>query len=298
MPNKPREIINRLEAGKTLREIMTHLKKEINNPDFLIHGKVVGAKGEFILYEAFWDRLKDKIGSASFEKIISSLKKVDKTLLEEVALGEWHTILNFDLKKARITESVSVPRSGNIVVPISLDGTAQIRFNSVTGHSFDLTEYQPIKIDYEELYLSNTAQTGKYLQLLIGKGDFEFPKQASGGVRRTLVCTNVHLPYTERLLQSNAYYRSDAFDALQYSRVILLSYSTVASAANGVEIQQSMDGTNWDYSTQYTALAGVGLAASVELVARYVRIVYQNGPASQNIPGGEFRLTALARSMP
>jgi len=254
----------------------------------------IEAEGEFTLYEAFWEKLKDIVGAASFDTLISSLEQIDKTLLQQVALGEWHDILDLPLKKPRVNEEIPVPHPGNIVVPISLDGTAQIRFDEPGEPSFDLIHYQPIKVDFKKLYLTNTAQTGKYLQLLIGKGDFEFPKQAAGGVRRTLVCTNIHLPDIDRILHSNAYYRSDWFDALQYSRVTLLSYSAEASAVNGVEIQQSMDGEHADYSTQYTAAAGVGLAASVELVARYVRIVYHNGGTWQT----EFRLTALARSMP
>lgn len=246
------------------------------------------AEGEFTLYDIFWDKLEEKIGSASFEKVISSLKNIDQTLLEGIAFGEWHDVLNFDLSSRQVNKSVRVPKLGNIVIPISLDGTAQIRFDEATEPSFDLIHYQPIKINYEKLFLSNTAQSGKKLQLLIGKGDFEFPKEGRSGAGRIVL---VHTTVT---LATGEYYTSSVFDALNYSRVTLLCYCQVGSTPNGVEIQQSMDGTNWDYTTAYTAAGGTALAASVELVARYVRLRWR-----QAGPGGfPLRLALLARFTP
>ncbi|MBA7627718.1 hypothetical protein ES703_35185 [subsurface metagenome] len=217
---------------------------------------------------------------------------------------EWLEARELNLGTARNGKAVDgIPpmgyESGNYIKVVSLEGKATLMLDTLGSQEFDLTKVTEYKQLFHQVFVSNAAQTGKKLVLILGRGDFSFPESPEkGGGGKALVCTNVHLPYTERLLQSNAYYRSDWFDVLNYSRVTLLSYSTVASAANGVEIQQSMDGEHADYSTRKTAEAGVGLPLTVELVARYVRIVYHNGPASQNIPGGEFRLTALARSMP
>lgn len=216
---------------------------------------------------------------------------------------EWLQRRDINLSTARDAQPVNMipPQgfdSGNYIKVVSLDGEATLRLDTLGDKDFDLTVYSEFKQLFHDVYITNTAQSGKNLVLALGRGDFSFPEapEKGGGGGRALVCTNIHLSDYDRLLGANEYYRPDSFDGLNYSRVNLLSYSNVASAANGVEIQQSMDGENWDYSTQYTALAGVGLAASVELIARWVRIVYQNGPATQR--GGDFRLTALARSMP
>jgi len=188
--------------------------------------------------------------------------------------------------------------SGNYIKVITLDGEATLRLDTLGAHEFDLTKTTEFKQLFHKVLVTNAAQSGKKLILVLGRGDFSFPEAPEKKERRTLVCTNIHLPSAERLLRRQGWgpslYRSDVFDALNYSRITLLSYSDVASATDGVEIQQSMDGEHWDYSTQYTTLAGVALATSVELVARYVRVLYQNGDATQQ----EFRLTALARSMP
>lgn len=87
------------------------------------------------------------------------------------------------------------------------------------------------------------------------------------------------------LLGANASVATTAFDAvsLGVKRVALLTYSDVASATDGVQIQQSTDGVNWDYASKFTASAGAGLAASVEIIARYVRFYYLNGATAQTV---------------
>lgn len=135
-----------------------------SNPN--VDGKIT-AEGEFTLYDSLFEKLKD----------ILSIEQITKILLEDVAIGEWHDILNFDLSSIRVNKEIPILRPGNIVRPLSLDGTAQVRFDNIAAHSFDLIEHRPIKIDYGTLYLSNAAQAGMSLLLLIGKGDFQTPAQ-------------------------------------------------------------------------------------------------------------------------
>lgn len=246
-----------------------------SNPN--VDGKIT-AEGEFTLYDSFFEKLKD----------IISVEQIVKILLEDVAVGEWHDILDLPLKTPRADAELPVPHPGNVVIPISLDGTAQVKFDEPGEPSFDLAQYQPIRLDFKKLYLSNTAQDGKYLKLLIGKGDFQFPLEGGAGVRRTI------LVQINQNLGTGQTWTSDAFDVLNYGRVTLLGQSVVASFANGVRIQQSIDGTNWDYSTDYTAVANTGVAASVELVARYVRVSWRHAAGQQ----GYVRLALIARSMP
>lgn len=236
----------------------------------------ISAEGEFTLYKEFWKDLKN---SLSIEQII-------KILLEDVAIGEWHDILNFDLSAARVNQDIPVPQPGNIVLPISLDGTAQVRFDNIAAHIFNLSQYQPIKIDYETLYLSNAAQAGKNLKLLIGKGDFQFPLEGGVGAQRVVIASTL-----ETAIDGYADYSFPWFDALNYGRVILACQSTGGSIANGLEVQQSIDQTQVDVTSQFTIVANVGQGVSVEIVARYVRIRYRR-------LAGSVRLVAWARPTP
>ena len=61
-------------------------------------------------------------------------------------------------------------------------------------------------------------------------------------------------------------------EAMSFSRVTGLAWANQASAANGLTIQQSLDGINWDYISEWTLSDSTELAFSVELIARYVRL--------------------------
>lgn len=247
----------------------------------------VEAEGEFTLYDSFWEKLKDMIGEASFEAIVEHLQELKTVLLEDIALGDWHAVLNFELTAERVNESIDVSKPGNIILPISLAGTAQVRLDSPTNQSWDLVEYQPIKLNYEQLFLSNVAQAGESLRLLIGRGDFTFPQQAAAGMSgKAIVASTIVTPIT--FLQT---YNYPWFDALNYGRVVVVCYTTGGAAANRLRVEQSIDQAQVDYFTNYVVNAGVGFAASVEVVARYVRIAYVHA-------GGAVRMVAMARPQP
>jgi len=163
-----------------------------------------------------------------------------------------------------------------------------LRLDTQGDEEFDLAQQTELKLLYHQLFITNTAQTGRTLVLSLGRGDFGFPGSPQKREQKIIIAS------TTTPLAGAGVYTSDAFDSLNYGRVTLLVLSDVISAANGVEIQQSIDGTNWDYATQNTALSGVGLAVSAETVGRWVRISYTNGGVAQTT----FRLAALARAMP
>lgn len=61
-------------------------------------------------------------------------------------------------------------------------------------------------------------------------------------------------------------------DALEFSRISLLCMADQATAADGLTVEQSIDGENWDYISEWTTVGSTEFAASVQLVARYVRV--------------------------
>lgn len=92
-------------------------------------------------------------------------------------------------------------------------------------------------------------------------------------------------------LGANAVFTGTAFEVTKYSVVNVGVFSDVPSATNGVKVEFSPDGTNWDHShsTTYSAATGVGYIFNVEY--KYARVVYTNGGAAQ----GSFRLQTIAK---
>ena len=68
-------------------------------------------------------------------------------------------------------------------------------------------------------------------------------------------------------------------------------YSDQASATNGLSIQQSSDGTNWDHTDDYTIPAANGKNFSINPHANYLRVVYTNGGVEQTA----FRLQTMCK---
>ena len=184
--------------------------------------------------------------------------------------------------------------SGNYIRVLSLDGTASMRLDTLGSHEFELTVFTEEKLLFHKVLITNTAQPGKKLILSLGRGDFEF-LEATQKVQPADIQAQLRTVVAGSItpLGANGVYESPAFDALNYSRITLLAFSDQASAADGVQVQQSIDGEDdhWDYSTDYTLAAGAPIAATIELVARYVRARYTNGATPQDT----FRLAALAR---
>jgi len=64
-----------------------------------------------------------------------------------------------------------------------------------------------------------------------------------------------------------------------------------ASATDGLSIQQSSDGTNWDHDDNYTVAAGANKNYSINPHAKWFRVVYTNGGTIQ----GYFRLQSICK---
>lgn len=94
---------------------------------------------------------------------------------------------------------------------------------------------------------------------------------------------------TETPLGVSAVFTGTSVDALQYGTIIVSVFSDVASATNGLSIQQSKNATNWDVTDTYTISAGASSKISVPRQEQYVRVVYTNGGTGQ----AAFRLSTI-----
>lgn len=83
------------------------------------------------------------------------------------------------------------------------------------------------------------------------------------------------------------------YDGLSASSYSVSVFSNVASATDGLSIQQSSDGTNWDLTDTYTVPAATGKVFVPQKAARYMRVVYTNGGTLQT----SFRLQVIANSI-
>lgn len=241
----------------------------------------LGVEGEFTLYERFWTRLQNLLAT-------DLSKKLGVILEKEL---DWYEFKDFDLVDARQDNEVkNFPAGGNILIPITLTGTAQVAFDRPTSHSFELSQYEPLRLRFTKFYLSNSAQAGKTLRLLVGNGDFELDKKVTEPVdiqaqlRSEVVNTNT-------ALGANGSYTSDSFDALNHSILTVMAFADQASATDGLKIQESIDNISWEDATEESVSANTLKRITCGISARYIRIKYTNGAVAQ----GTFRLMALAR---
>ncbi len=105
---------------------------------------------------------------------------------------------------------------------------------------------------------------------------------AASAVRSgTLDNENIRIDQSTALLTNNSTYTSNTFTHAGFARVTGLIFSDQAGSLN---IDQSTDGTNWDYSTTVGVAANTGTAFSVELVTTNARVRFQNtGGGTQTV---------------
>ena len=102
---------------------------------------------------------------------------------------------------------------------------------------------------------------------------------------------NIEFFSTTTPLGIGGVFTSSSIEILSYGKISGLCFADQASAANGLEIQQSLDDTNWDFSTQFSVVASTGFSFSVPVTGRFVRIRYTNGAVAQTT----FRLSGLLK---
>lgn len=90
-------------------------------------------------------------------------------------------------------------------------------------------------------------------------------------------------------LLADATFTGTATDILDFGFVFITVFSDVASATDGLSVEQSSDGTNWDNTDTFTIPANTGKTYSFQPAAKFFRVVYTNGGTNQ----GAFRLQTV-----
>lgn len=90
-------------------------------------------------------------------------------------------------------------------------------------------------------------------------------------------------------LTANSVFTGTSDDTINYNEIRVSVFSDQVSATNGLSIQQSSNGTNWDITDTYTISASTGSTFAIPRQARYVRVVYTNGGVNQTT----FRLATI-----
>lgn len=90
-------------------------------------------------------------------------------------------------------------------------------------------------------------------------------------------------------LAANGVFTGTSEAVQDYASISVSVFSNVASATLGLSVQQSQDGTNWDFTDPYTVPAGSGVIFSASPAARFCRVVYTNGGTIQ----ATFRLQTI-----
>lgn len=86
-------------------------------------------------------------------------------------------------------------------------------------------------------------------------------------------------------------FTGESTEVKDYGIIYVSTMSDVASATNGLIIQQSSDGINWDHTDEYTINASSAKTFSFQAALQYFRIVYTNGSTAQTY----FRLQVILK---
>lgn len=92
-------------------------------------------------------------------------------------------------------------------------------------------------------------------------------------------------------LGAGSTFTGTAFDTINYPSFVFSIKPSHASSTNGLVLQWSPDGTNWDINSVMSVAANQGRGFHVSHRGRYFRIVYTNGATLQT----SFRLNVLHR---
>ncbi len=82
-------------------------------------------------------------------------------------------------------------------------------------------------------------------------------------------------------LGSSAAFTGTSENVTGYAMILVSVFADQASATDGLSIQQSSNGTNWDIADTYTVPASTGKTFSFQPAASFFRIVYTNGATLQ-----------------
>jgi hypothetical protein len=93
-------------------------------------------------------------------------------------------------------------------------------------------------------------------------------------------------------LAAGATYTGTAIEITDYSAINVAAFSDVNSAINGLRMEFSPDGINWDHLHDFDVIGNIGVSYAQAAELRYFRIVYINGSSNQTV----FRLTTILKA--
>jgi hypothetical protein len=92
-------------------------------------------------------------------------------------------------------------------------------------------------------------------------------------------------------LTGDATFTGTSESTLKYAVIVVSVYADVVSATDGLVIEQSKDGTNWDHDDKFTIPAAIGKTFSFQPQAEFFRVKYTNGSGAQ----ATFRLSTVKK---
>lgn len=96
---------------------------------------------------------------------------------------------------------------------------------------------------------------------------------------------------TSTPLGAGSTFTGTGIDILDYAIISINVFSDQASAIDGLKVQQSSDGTNWDLEDVFSIPVNIGKTFSFQTAAKFFRIVYVNGSVAQTV----FRLQVVLK---
>ncbi len=126
---------------------------------------------------------------------------------------------------------------------------------------------------------------------MLGSNGITAEVTSSGFVQTNLPANNDATNSSITPLGANAVFTGAAFAVYDYATLSIFVTTDQASATNGLQVQFSADGTNWDHTPHAYTVAIGNLSYNIPVEGRYARVVYTNGPVAQ----GVFRLASTWR---
>lgn len=179
------------------------------------------------------------------------------------------------LRAKNITTDSSVTPNvvvGDLGVDVEITATAVVASNGATGAAV------PADADY--IGFNN----GGNLQGVSSANPLPVAAQHASAVDATNSSTT--------LLTANSVFTGTSQSSLPYSALSLEVFADQASAANGLNVEQSTDGTNWDIQDKFTISASTAFQTSINLIGSKYRVIYTNGGTNQ----GAFRLQTVTQT--
>lgn len=94
---------------------------------------------------------------------------------------------------------------------------------------------------------------------------------------------------TSANLGSAGVFTGTSVDVLGYSSITVSVFANQISAVDGLQVQQSSDNVNWDFTDVFSIPISTGKTFSIPIQARYARVIYTNGATIQTV----FRLQTI-----